>query len=426
MDKSFDVVVCGGGPAGIGAAIAAACEGVRTLLIEMTGRLGGLGPQQMLPFLKVPGDEGGIIRELRRRLDAIGAVQFTGWPAGNSWNQGHHHVNSCVVPALAAAMVAEAGAEILLHTVVCGVSPETGGGHRIHIANKGSQDIVMARVAVDATGDGDLAAAAGAAFDQGRPEDGRLQDVSLNFRVAGVEMDRRPDLEQFRRLMFEGIARGEIEILDRPDAIWQGSPEPMMPPGTEVFQFDLARGVDQTRPESLSQAEVSCSRQVVQIWQFLRKHVPGYERCSLVSAGPCLGIREGRRIRGLATLTEADVLEARKHAGGISRCGWYMDVHDGQRKTQASRAALAPPPGDYYEIPYGCLVPKAIDGLLVAGRCISATRLANGAMRIQATCMNTGQAAGVAAALCVQRGAQPREIDGRQLRQLLCSRGMEL
>jgi hypothetical protein len=149
-----------------------------------------------------------------------------------------------------------------------------------------------------------------------------------------------------------------------------------------------------------------------------------------VDVASCLGVRETRRVRGEAVLTENDVLEGRKHPDGISRASFYMDLHDGQDKSEPSfreyRARLSPPEGDFYEIPYGCIVPLAVDGLVTSGRCISSSRRASGSARIQATCVNLGQAAGTAAALCAARGLPPRELDGRELRGALRAQGMEL
>jgi hypothetical protein len=188
----------------------------------------------------------------------------------------------------------------------------------------------------------------------------------------------------------------------------------------------MAVGIDASDPESLTEGEVRCHEIVFQIWRFLRETVPGYEKCVPLTIAAYLGVRETRRIVGEYMLTEEDVLSARKFPDGIARGSFYMDVHDGQEKTPQYRAALSPPPGDFYEIPYRCLVPQAVDGLLVAGRCISTTRMANGSIRIQPTCMNTGQAAGVAAAWCVRRGILPRVVDGVELRAALVTQGMDL
>jgi len=148
----------------------------------------------------------------------------------------------------------------------------------------------------------------------------------------------------------------------------------------------------------------------------------------LIEKTNCLGVRETRRICGENTLTEEMVLKAVKPRDGVTRCSWYMDLHDGQDKhpIRLYRAARRPADGDYYEIPYGRLVPRKVENLLVSGRAVSSTRAANGSLRLQPTCMNLGQAAGTAAALSVQQTRHPRSIDGARLRQHLIEQGMEL
>lgn len=190
----------------------------------------------------------------------------------------------------------------------------------------------------------------------------------------------------------------------------------------------MAIHVDGSDAASLTRGECLCHRRVLAIWQFLRRNFAAYENSVLIDVASHLGVREGRRIRGLATLTEEMVLGAAKCADGVSRCSWYLDLHDGQDKhpLEEYRAARRPPDGDYYEIPYGCLVPLEADGLLVAGRCVSSTRAANGSLRLQPTCMNLGQAAGTAAALCLAAGTAPRDLDGVALRAALVEQGVEL
>jgi hypothetical protein len=283
-------------------------------------------------------------------------------------------------------------------------------------------------MAVDATGDGDLAAWSGAPFDKGREGDGYLQAVSLNFVLAGVDTERLPDREAFDTACREALDSGEVELPAYHRTLSFGRHWPGYPPGIVHYQCDMAADIDASDPESLTCGEALCHQRVLKIWRFLKRSFEAYRDSVIIHIATRLGVRESRRVRGEKTLVEADVLEGRKHPDGIARCSWYMDLHDGQDKHPMDeyRARRAPPEGDFYEIPYGCLVPLQVESLLVSGRCISSTRPANGSLRLQPTCMNTGQAAGTAAALCVAGGTSPRELSGQDLRRILTEQGMEL
>ncbi len=418
MNADFDVIVAGGGPAGIGAAVAAARNGATTLLVEGTNCLGGMGTNGLVPMIRTAGDDGGIVHEYWDRLARAGGAELS---------EKRVSIQPCVARIVALEMVREAGADVLLHTFLAGAQRDGQALARVNIANKGGVQSLSCRAAVEATGDGDLAVGAGAPFDKGG-EDGRLQAVSLNFELAGVDRSKRPTWEDFQRITGDALARGEIELPAKHQALHFGSQRPGYPEGVVRFQFDMAMGIDASDPESLTQGEILCHQRVLKIWRFLKQTFAAYEHSVLINIATYLGVRETRRIRGEQTLTEADVLEGRKHPDGISRCSWYMDLHDGQdkRPLEEYRAARRPPDGDFYEIPYGCLVPLAVDNLLVSGRCISSTRPANGSLRLQPTCMNLGQAAGTAAAVCVDRSITPRALQGEELRGLLKEQGMEL
>ena len=413
----FDIVVAGGGPAGIGAAVAAARNGARTLLVEGTNCLGGMGSNGLVPVIRTAGDDGGIAKELYDRLVAVDGAERTAT---------HYWVNPCVNRVVALDLVLEAGVKVLLHTRAEGVEMDGPRVTGVYLANKGGRQLAKAGLAIDATGDGDLAAWAGAPFDKGREQDGWLQAVSLIFYLAGVDVGRFPPRAEFDRLVSEAFARGDLDMPPHQATLSHGHQSPSFPPGVVRFMFDTAIGIDASDPEGLTEGEIVCHRRMFKVWRFLKEHVPGYEGSAIVNMASYLGVRESRRIRGEATLVEADVLQARKHPDGICRASFYMDTHDGQAKTPEYKKSLAPPEGDFYEIPYGCLVPLAVDGLLVSGRCISSTRPANGSMRLQPTCMNTGQAAGTAAALGLRRGLRPRDLDGREVRALLVEQGMAL
>jgi len=417
MDLEWDVVVVGGGPAGIGAAVAAARNGARTLLVERANCLGGMFTSGLVHTIRTAGDEGGVVCELRERLRQMDAAQIT--PT-------HAFLNPVAARVAALELVLAAGARLLLYTVAAGVELEGKTVVGVRLANKAGLQDIRCRIAVDATGDGDLAAWAGAPYDKGRPADGALQAVSLNFMIGGIDFNQLPPAEEFHCITADALRKGELELPPPNDRLAYGSQLDSMPAGVVRFQYDLARGVDGTDPESLTQGEIICQQRVLKIWQYLRRTFAAYQKSVLLDIASAMGVRETRRIRGEKTLTEEDVLKARKHPDGVARCSWYMDLHDEEPHGPEHKKALSVPEGDFYEIPYGCLVPLGVENLLVAGRCISSTRPANGSLRLQPTCMNLGQAAGTAAALCVKRRLQPRALAGEELRSILREQGVEI
>jgi len=420
----YDVIVVGGGPAGVSAAMAAGRLGVSVLLIEKTNCFGGMLTNGLVGMMRCAGDGGGIVREFWNRLrqEKCAEIPADTWTGLTGW------MNPFVARVVLVDMLQEAGVNGLLHTHLSDVRVSDGTATGIRMSNKNGLRWAEAQVVIDATGDGDAAWLAGAPYEKGREGDGYLQAVSLNFVLAGIDEDALPAKEEFQARCREGFRSGSITLAPPHTTLLSGQSQVGYPKGVRHFQYDVATHIDGSDAESLTQGECVCHKRVVDIWRFLRSHFKAYEKSIIIDIASHLGVRETRRICGENTLTEAMVLNAVKHRDGVSRCDWYMDVHDGQDKhpLDAYRAARRPPKGDYYEIPYGCLVPRGVDGLLVAGRAISSTRSANGSLRLQSTCMNLGQAAGTAASLCVQQASKPRLLDGVRLREHLIAQGMEL
>ncbi len=188
----------------------------------------------------------------------------------------------------------------------------------------------------------------------------------------------------------------------------------------------MTTGIDGTSPEVLTQAEVEGRRLVWECIRFIRKYVPGAENAYLSKTPFLYGIRETRMILGEYLLTEDDVLKARKFKDGIAKDSFFIDIHGPHLQDKEWVKSHRVPEGDWYEIPYHCLLPKDIDNLLTAGRCISSDREANGSLRIMPTCMATGQAAGTAGAMAIKGKIKPREIKGEKLREILISQGADL
>lgn len=412
-----DVAVAGGGPAGFAAAVAAAREGAKTLIVEATGCLGGQGTGGLVgPFMSTLGTEG-IYDEVRKRLKDRGALQ------------NETRFDAEILKGVLQDLVEEAGARQLLFAVVGDALQDEDRVTGFLAVTKGGLGAVRAKVTVDCTGDGDVAAFAGAGFEKGR-EDGRLQCSTLFFNIAGVdEREFQAGWEEYSRHCREYAKRereaGRLHLPNHtvPGMVWKGS---TLAPAEYSVNLDTAVQVDGTEPWQLSDAMNSSRRMVFESVEFFRKYLPGGANCRVSKTGALFGIRETRRFRGLERVTGQDVVSGRKRSDAICRASFYLDLHDAEMEHDTNMrnkyGRLTPPEGDWYEIPYGCMVPVKKDGLLVAGRCVSSDRDANGSLRIMPTCMALGQAAGAAAALCAREGLQPRQVPVRRLQEILRSR----
>lgn len=397
-----DVLVLGGGAAGVTAAVAAARSGLTTLLVEAQGCLGGsrtaTGVDTFYGFF-TPGTQsrrlvGGIPWEFVEQLRAVGAS----FERPNTYGAGTgvtYDVEQ--LKRVYESSVLESGAKLLFHTFACHVqhepSPESAGLTRVKsvtLANKGGLTEIEACVYIDATGDADVAARAGAPFEQRKP--GELQSLTTIFFLAGVDIEtaRRTRHAELVAMMKEAVASGKY-ALPREDGSWHVTPNP------GVIQANMVRvsGVDATDPFALTLAEVEGRKQTAEYSRFLKENVPGFENSFLISTSAHIGVRETRRIRGLYTLTEDDVLKARKFPDAIASCGAPVEEHHAGSETRWAYVG-----GDgAYQIPYRTLVPQGLANVIVAGRCLSATAGAQASVRNSAQCMAMGHASGVAAAL---------------------------
>ncbi|MFO7947321.1 MAG: FAD-dependent oxidoreductase [Armatimonadota bacterium] len=420
----YDVVVCGGGPAGIGAAITAAQNGCKTLLIEATACLGGLiGNGFLRGFCDSPG--GPVFDDLAERLLDLGEARWGKNPQRyrEPGRLGYHPE---MARAVVMEMVHEAGAEVLLNTFVEGpfMSGETVEG--VFIATKQGRQLVKAQTVIDCTADADIAAGAGAPFHYGDPEDGHIQLCSFRCEVGGIDHERferdRPGDEELEALFADAVSRGEIMVLDglaeHPPKSFPFDPES----GLYIGRWDF-KEVDATDPAQVSRALEQSQRAMLQIVRFCRKNLPGYEDMRIERFPDALGIRESRRIVGRYTLTKDDVLAGRKFDDGLVPAWFWCDLHEPQPHyfpfTTEYVHSNQPPPGDWYEIPYRSLLPQDVRGLLVAGRSISADRPAHGSLRIMPTCMFLGTAAARAATRATEEHTDVTALDGAALKAIM-------
>ena len=429
IDREAGVLVIGGGSSGIAASTAAARLGVKTVLIERLGFLGGTSTAGLVgPFMTGWSADGkqqiiaGIFQEIIDRMVAMGGVidpskTHAGTAHASFIDYGHAHVTPFHAETLKLAaleMLDEAGVEMRFHTSFVDAIKCDGRIESLVLLDKSGLRAVPAKVVIDASADGDVAARAGAEFTVGRP-DGKMMPATMFFRVGGIDdarieawMNEHQRLHPGERLFECLVQRAKTE------GKWSVPREYVnmyREPRAGEYRVNTTRlhGVDGTDPQQLSRAEVEGRRQVAQVMRFLREYCAGCEHSQLLETASQIGIRETRHIVGKYVLTGDDVILGRKFPDVIARCAYPIDIHD----PTGTRGTLRGPQEsgqNWYEIPYRCLMPPRVVNLLVAGRCISATHEGAASARVIPACYATGQAAGTAAAIAARRGIRPRDI----------------
>jgi len=441
-----EVLVVGAGPAGLGAAIASARNGARTLLVERFGFLGGnltaglVGP--CMTSFSLDGETQlirGVFEEFVRRMEALGeAIHPSKVAAGTEYcgfiTYGHDKVTPFSPEAakqVALEMCLESEVDLLLHTFVVDTlvedAPAGGAVTGVIVANKSGLGVIRAAVTVDCSADADVAARGGAPFVQGREEDGLTQPVTLFFRVANVDDDtvRRyvaehpDDFRPFASLVKAAREAGELTIPRKGVGLYR-----TLEPGVWRINTTRIHRIDGTSATDLTKAEIEGRRQVMELMRFFRTWLPGFEHCTLLDTAAMIGVRETRRIEGEYTLTLDDLATGRDFDDVIAFAGYPVDIHsptddsggvDGSTKT-----------ANVYQIPYRSLVPSGLDNLLVAGRSISATHEAMAATRVMPPAFAMGEAAGTAAAIALEYRVPVRDVDVPTLQRTLLRQGAYL
>ena len=441
-ERATDVLVVGGGTSGVGAAVAAARMGARALLVERYGFLGGVANVGLClhTFHSSRGERvvGGLPWEMVKRMKALGGS--TG-PVRieNAHMRTTTPIDVEVMKYVLQEMVLESGAGILYHTTPLEVLMDGDTIAGVIMLNKSGRTLVRAGVVIDCTGDGDIAAWAGAPFEKGRQSDGKMQRMSMVFRMGNVDLPRA-----FKEIG-KGAAWAPLPGSGKPYPVWWSATLQKYADavaaeglflGTDEFWGNTVhegetninasrlQGLDGTNSDDLTTAEIEGKRQVVALADALRRLVPGFEASHVLATAPFIGVRETRRVLGEYQLTGEDCVSGRKFADGIAKIGYPVDIHD----PTSGRTLFTPIGGDdgSYDVPYRCLVPLKVEQLLLAGRCISTTHEAMGSSRTMISGMMVGQAAGTAAALSVRGNASPRNLDAELLRSDLRRAGAHL
>ena len=429
----YDVVVCGGGPSGCSAALASARRGAKTLLLEKDGHLGGAAASQLvIVILSTNGvDFSGIWHEWAGELVRLGGIRA---PVRSKTNI-HGSVDPELVKYAWDALLSRAGVDILHHVYAARGFVQDGldgngtiGG--VFVESRTGRRAIGARRVVDCTGDGIVAASSGVPWDQGDGEHPYAMALTKVFRIANVHYpeDWCTD-EQYQAMeaaLTAAVDRGEYStpvVTEKRRLLnylkqksWQ-LPEPrneMMSVLSRILK------TDPLEPFVLSRAEREGREQAREAADFCRRYVPGFESSYLLDTSASIGVRSSRRLRGLQVVTNEDALTLNKYSDSIARSSWDIDVWPADSYSKNStldrdeahaHVQRLRKEGEYFDIRYGCLVAESVDNLLMAGRCISAEHLGESSLRIQQTCIATGQAAGVAAALSIEEAVTPRELD---------------
>lgn len=421
-----DVLVVGGGPAGVAAAIAAASNGARTLLLEQRGYLGGMATVSLVPaFCPFTDKEKPVVRGI-----GLALMEEMKRRCSESYLAMHRDrldwvpIDAETLKVVYDEAVLGSGADVLFHSFVVDALPSDDGRsvRGVAVANKTGLSAIACRYVIDATGDADIAARAGAPFQKGG-EQGELQPGTMCYLLSGADkrrfdayLEESGDSGQAGKLVTLAQRNGDL-----PEGRKEVSGFAWASNELVGVNFGHVFGIDGTKAEDLTRGAIEGRKNVQAQLRFLRKYVPGFEGAHLVASAEQVGIRETRRIVGDYMLEAEDFLEMRSFPDDIARNAYFIDVHMATSKDRIDIRHL--PPGRSHGVPYRCLLPQGLDNVWVPGRAASADRVVQGSLRVMPNCFAMGQAAGTAAAIAGRTGASSREVDVGRLRERLVAQG---
>lgn len=444
-----DVLVVGGGPAGIGAAYGAAKSGADTILVERYGFLGGNATAALvMPLMSfhtqkfreekegdvtlLPTDKGkggvpvlsGVLNTFLERLVKAGGAIPPTYKTGYTVP-----FDPELFKLVSLEMLDQIGVNFLFHAFASDTIVKDNTVKGVVFETKSGPVVIHAKTIIDCTGDGDIAARSGVPFEVGRKSDVLVQPMTLMFRMGEFNHfdfeayvkdhpDQWKSVHGLWDLVKTASAKGEL-LLPREDILFFATPH------SRELSVNSTRVVRVLGTDvwDLTYAEFESRKQMRQIANFLCKYVPGFKDSYILQSGVNIGVRETRRIMGEYLLTEGDILSAKKFSDTIARSTYPVDIHNPEGSGTILKNV---PDGDYYDIPLRCLIPQKINNLLVAGRCISGTHEAHSSYRVMPVSMATGQAAGVCAALSAKTQKPPRKVPANDVQEELNRQGANL
>ena len=410
--KKYDVIVVGGGFAGVSAALSAARTGAKVLIVEKSNCLGGAASNCLVnPFMsnstrlngKRQSLSQGIFKEIWTKLKKHSALK------GSAFHEEE-------LKRILSESVLEAGIDLLFHAYIFEAKKQGNKIESITVATKSGKLELQANYFIDATGDAQVAFLADCPTTLGREPDHLCQPMTLCFRVGNVDIRRfGRSVKGLQLAHSQALANGEL-INPRENILYFYTPIP------GVVHFNTTRVVKKnpTDPFEVTEAETLARKQVYEIYEFMKKHADGLENSFLMMTAAEIGVRESRMIVGDYVLTERDCRACTKFEDAIAACNYDIDIHNPEG---SGTSHYYFPEGEYYTIPYRSLIPKTINNMLVAGRCISSDHGAQASYRIMPTVCCIGEAAGRAIALAVKDNISVRDIDVKKLQDLLTKNG---
>ena len=425
--EEYDVLVIGGGPAGVCAAVSAARCGSSTLLVERFGVLGGMLTAGRVDPILGSVAPGTMYDEI---VSLLSATHPDSAPAVTR-NGKEVQVDPEEAKTILMNLVHNSGAKVYLQTTVVDVLKDGTTVTGAVLTTPTGLMAVKAKCVIDASGDGFAAAMAGASFKVGRESDGRCQPTTIEFVIDQVDESRAitcwggsdpvclPNGEKYSEFCKAANARGEL-----PENVSIVRLHRTHYAGERSVNATQANGHDTLSPEGISAAMQDLRNQVDVVTAFLRKYIPGYENCRVKATADALGVRETRRVMGEYVLQDADVEKGARFSDVVVHKAWFLiDIHNPAGGGQAEKRSQ---PAIPYDIPYRCFVPQEVENLLIAGRCISGTHRAHASYRVMSICMAMGEAVGIAAALSAKNEITPRAVAAADIQRILLDRGVVL
>ena len=454
-----DVLVVGGGPAGLAAAIGAAREGVDTLLVERYGCFGGVITQTMVGtlawyrYVKTI-DAGGIIKEFELKAKEMSGTINTFNKKIKTTEIGkflekegilvdgvptYEILDTEIFKVLADNLILEAGVTPLLHCQAVDAIMDGSKISGIITESKSGRQAIMAKRIVDATGDADIAFHAGAPYR--KDPKNKLMGVTVNFGCSGVDinkfisylldkMQRKPNFIPYLKQSGELFFMDDFTCFFEPiNSANKGENIPENIPIREIWTEYVDLGIinsfngihisniDCTDVFDLTKAEIEGRSRIFKLLKSLRRRTPGFENARIKNIGSSLGTRESRKIIGDYNITEYDVKNQARFENSIGVCPEFLDAYG---------TAIVPTTGRYFQIPYGIILPKNVENLLVAGRCVAGDKISHAATRQMVCCIATGQGAGVAAAVSVKDNVNCRDVDILEVQKALENQGVRI